>query len=122
MAKLTREMAEEALRLKEEGLGYRKIEGRLKEKHGEDSVPGYSNIYKKIGPVVRGEKTLDDIFPKGGTGKSVEEELSKVTELRTEGGGGAEESKSFGNDTILVILWVLFAILVIGLVVLQPFG
>jgi len=118
MAKLTREMAEEALRLKEEGLGYRKIEGRLKEEYGEDSVPGYSNIYKKIGPVVRGEKTLDEIFPKGGTGKRVEEELSKGAELEVGTEEETEESGFPSNNTILIIMWVLFAILVIGLVVL----
>jgi len=118
MAKLTREMAEEALRLKEEGLGYRKIEGKLKEKYGEDSVPGYSNIYKKIGPVVRGEKTLDDIFPEGEAEKGIEEELSKGAELEVGTGGETEESGFPSNNTILIVMWVLFAILVIGLVVL----
>jgi len=113
MAKLTREMAEEALRLKEQGLGYRKIEGRLKEKYGEDSVPGYSNIYKKIGSVVKGEKTLDEIFPEG----EAEEELSKGAELEVGTEEGTEESGFPSNNTILIIMWVLFAILVIGLVV-----
>nr|QBN22483.1 hypothetical protein [uncultured archaeon] len=118
MAKLTREMAEEALRLKEEGLGYRKIEKRLKEEYGEDSVPGYSNIYKKIGPVVRGEKTLDEIFPEGETEKRVEKELSKGAELEVGTEEGTEGSRFPSDNTILIVMWVLFAILVIGLVVL----
>jgi len=118
MAKLTREMAEEALQLKEQGLGYRKIEGRLKEEFGSDKVPGYSNIYKKIGPVVKGEKTLDEIFPGGEVEKGVEEELSKGAELEVGTGEGTEESGFPSNNTILIVMWVLFAILVIGLVVL----
>jgi len=118
MAKLTREMAEEALRLKEQGLGYRKIEGRLKEEFGRGKVPGYSNIYKKIGPVVKGEKTLDEIFPEREAEKGVEEELSKGAELEVGTGEETEESGFPNNNTILIVMWVLFAILVIGLVVL----
>jgi len=116
MAKLSRKQAEEALRLKKEGLSYRKIGERLKEKYGEDNVPGYSNIYRKIKPVVKGEKTLDEVFSEEGEEsekkEKPEEKPAGSEDLEVGFEEETEEDSSQNSNIVLVILWILFAILV----------
>lgn len=112
MAKLSREQAEEAIRLKEEGLGYRKIEEKLKEKHGDANVPTFSNINIKLKPILEGEKTLDEVFSEEDKKEPKKKPSSGDEELEVGFEGGVEEDSSQNSNIVLVILWILFIILV----------